>query len=186
MVGAYGTFVNQGIHIKPLLVSRIEDKYGNVLANFIPNTHEAINEQTAFLMLTLMKGVTEFGTATRIRYAPYEFTAELAGKTGTTNDHADGWFMGVAPKLVTGIWVGAEERSVHFNSLSKGSGSNMALPIFGHFMLDVYSDSTLGITQGDEFVKPLGIELNIDCNKQEQENRQDPFSNNNFFMTAPF
>jgi len=164
MVGAYTTFANKGVHINPLYVTRIEDKFGNVLGTFLPETHEAISEETAFLMLSLMEGVTRFGTAARLRFK-YQFTAELAGKTGTTNNNSDGWYMGIAPKLVTGIWVGAEDRGVHFDGTDMGSGTNMALPIWAEFMKKVYADSTvLGLTEDDKFEKPEGFKISLDCN----------------------
>jgi penicillin-binding protein 1A len=119
MVGAFSTFTNLGIHVKPIFVTRIEDKYGNVLANFQPETKEAIDEKTAYLMLSLLKGVVDFGTASRLRYR-YNFTAEMAGKTGTTNNHSDGWFIGMTPQLVSGIWVGGENRSIHFDNIGMG------------------------------------------------------------------
>lgn len=158
MVAAYTTFANQGIHIKPLFVSRIEDKYGNVLATFLPETWESINEESAFKMLSLMQGVTTYGTAARLR-SKYHLTAQIAGKTGTTNNNADGWFMGVTPKLVGGGWVGAEDRSVHFDYTAMGSGTNTVLPIWAEFMLQVYADSTLGITQEDVFEIPEDFDL---------------------------
>jgi penicillin-binding protein 1A len=163
MVGAYTTFANGGIHIAPLYVTRIEDKYGNLLATFMPETWESISEETAYLMINLMQGVSVYGTATRLRYR-YEMTADIAAKTGTTNNNSDGWFIGITPRLVGGGWVGAEDRSVHFNTTAMGGGSNSVLPIWAEFMLQVYADSTLGITQEDEFIKPEGMNLSLDCN----------------------
>jgi penicillin-binding protein 1A len=170
MVGAYTTFANKGVHINPLYVTRIEDKFGNVLATFLPATHEAISEETAYLMLNLMEGVTTFGTAERLRFK-YQFTAQLAGKTGTTNNNSDGWYIGIAPRLVTGIWVGAEDRGVHFDGTNMGSGTNMALPIWAEFMLKVYADSTiLGITQEDIFEKPEGFNISLNCDIKQKYN----------------
>lgn len=167
MVSSYATFANSGIHTKPLFVTRIEDKYGNILATFQPETKEAISEETAYLMLNLMQGVTEFGTAVRLR-SKYEMTGEIAGKTGTTNNHSDGWFIGITPNLVSGAWVGGEDRSIHFDRLGMGSGTNMALPIWAEYMTRVYEDSTLFITEEDVFVAPDGFDLNLDCNKQKE------------------
>ena len=168
MVGAYGTMANKGIHTKPLFVTRIEDKHGNVLATFVPERKEAISEKTAYLMLNLMQGVTEFGTAARLRYR-YEMTAEIAGKTGTTNNNSDGWFMGITPQLVTGVWVGAEDRSVHFKRTAMGSGTNMALPVWAEYMLKVYENKELGITQEDTFDEPSGFDVNLDCSKSKDD-----------------
>jgi penicillin-binding protein 1A len=162
MVAAYTTFANGGIHITPLYVTRIEDKYGNLLASFVPDTWMSINEETAYLMLDLMQGVTEYGTAARLRYR-YNMTAQIAGKTGTTNNNSDGWFIGVTPNLVAGGWVGAEDRSVHFDRTAMGSGTNTVLPIWAEFMLQVYADSTIGITQEDEFIIPEKISVALDC-----------------------
>jgi penicillin-binding protein 1A len=162
MVGAYSSFANKGVHIDPLFVTRIEDKYGNVLATFLPETHEAISEETAYLMLNLMEGVTNFGTAARLRFK-YNLTAEIAAKTGTTNNNSDGWFIGITPKLVTGIWVGAEDRSVHFDNTVMGSGTNMALPIWAEYMLKVYNDPNFGITQEDKFERPDEINFSLNC-----------------------
>ncbi|MCG8701792.1 MAG: transglycosylase domain-containing protein [Bacteroidales bacterium] len=182
MVGAYGTFVNRGIHVKPIFITKIEDKYGNLLASFIPETKESISENTAYLMLELLKGVTNIGTAYKLR-SQYEMTAELAGKTGTTNDHADGWYMGIAPNLVTGVWVGAEERSVHFNS-TLGYGGNMALPIWADFMQNIYADSTLGITQADRFEKPLNFNLNLDCDAVNKPSKFQNFGSDDDFING--
>lgn len=165
MVGSFATFANSGIHVTPMFVTRIEDKYGNVLANFHPETKEAIDEETAYLMISLMKGVVDFGTASRLRYR-YEFTADIAGKTGTTNNNSDGWFIGITPQLVTGIWVGGENRSVHFDETGMGSGTSMALPIWAEYMQRVYADSSLLISQEDEFIEPIGFDVDIDCEAQ--------------------
>lgn len=165
MVASYATFANKGVHTNPLFVTKIKDKYGNVLATFQPETKEAISEETAYLMLNLMEGVTKFGTAARLKYK-YGMNGQIAGKTGTTNNHSDGWFIGVTPKLVAGCWVGAEDRSVHFRSLGYGSGTSMALPIWAEFMTRVYNDSTLLITQEDVFEAPENFNLNLDCSKK--------------------
>jgi len=162
MTSAYSTFANKGVNVEPLFVTRIEDKYGNILATFLPETHEAISEETAYLMLNLMEGATNFGTAVRLRFK-YNFTAQISSKTGTTNNNSDGWFMGITPKLVTGIWVGADDRSVHFDNTAMGSGTNMALPIWAEYMLKVYEDEKSGILQTDRFIRPSKINYSLDC-----------------------
>ena len=143
-------------------MTRIEDNMGNVLSEFNARKREAISEQTAYLMVNLMQGVVNDGTATRLRWK-YGIKGELAGKTGTTNDQADGWFIGYTPKLTGGVWVGAEDRQVHFESLALGGGSNMALPVWGIFMNKVLKDGTLGISEQDKFIAPVGMTLNLDC-----------------------
>ena len=172
MIGAFNTFSNSGIYVSPNYVTRIEDRYGNVISTFHPREIEAISEETAYLMLTLLRNVVDMtgryqgefyaGTANRLRYF-YEFEGELAGKTGTTQNQSDGWFMGLAPKLTAGAWVGGEDRSIHFDMLGMGAGGNMALPIYAEFMKRVYADSTLNITQEDEFPKPLDFFVDLDC-----------------------
>ncbi|MBN1792022.1 MAG: transglycosylase domain-containing protein [Bacteroidales bacterium] len=162
MVSSYATLANRGEHIKPAYITRIEDKNGNILAEFTPEKMESISEQTAFLMLNLLEGVTNFGTAVRLRYA-YHFTAQIAAKTGTTQNHSDGWMIGITPKLVAGGWVGAEDRSVHFDGMTMGQGATMALPIYALFMQRVYADKSLGITQNDVFQMPSGMAPIPDC-----------------------
>ncbi len=166
MVGAYGTFGNKGVHTEPFYVLRIEDNQGNVLSSFTQERREAISEQTAYLMLNLMQGVVNSGTAGRLRrYIPEGL---IAGKTGTTNNQSDGWFMGVMPKVVAGVWVGAEDRSVHFDGLAQGGGSNMALPIWGLFMQKVLNDKSLGIKTTDRFSVAPGMEgYSLNCDTSE-------------------
>ena len=162
MVSAYNTFPSRGVFVEPIFVTRIEDSMGNELASFNNHKREAISEYTAYLMANLMQGVVNSGTGVRLR-AKYGLKGEIAGKTGTTNDQSDGWFIGYTPSLTAGVWVGAEDRQVHFESLSLGGGSNMALPIWGLFMQKVIKDGTLGIDESDRFVAPAGITLNLDC-----------------------
>ncbi len=162
MVGAFNTFGNQGIYVSPVYVTRIEDKYGNVISTFQAREMEAISEQTAYLMLTLLEDVVDRGTAYRLRWR-YEFTGEIAGKTGTTQNQSDGWFMGITPQLSAGVWVGGEDRSVHFDRLGMGAGGNMALPIWANFFEKVYADSTLGITQEAFFEQPEDFHVDLDC-----------------------
>jgi len=165
MVGAMSTFANQGVYIKPMFITRIEDKNGNVIQHFSPEESEAMSEVTAYKMIELMKGVVQSGTGVRLR-SLYGFTNPIAGKTGTTQKNSDGWFMGITPDLTTGVWVGAEERSVHFRSTALGQGSHTALPIWAIYMKKVYADRELNISKGD-FPKPYapGIDLNFDCNR---------------------
>lgn len=162
MVSAYNTFPSRGVNISPMMVTRIEDHDGNVLGNFAPRKRESISESTAYLMVNLMQGVVNEGTAGRLKWK-YGMNGQVAGKTGTTNDQSDGWFIGYTPKLTAGAWVGAEDRQVHFESLALGGGSNMALPIWGIFMKKVIEDGTLGITLDDKFMSPPGLVLNLDC-----------------------
>ena len=164
MLGGFNTFVNKGVHIEPIMVTKIEDKYGNVIERFAPEKQEAMSEETAFLMLELMKGVVQSGTGIRLRYK-YGFTNPIAGKTGTTQNQSDGWFIGLTPDLSTGTWVGAEDRSVHFRTIGLGQGANMALPIWALYMQKVYDDPELNISRGD-FEKPLKpVSFELDCDK---------------------
>ena len=162
MVSAYNTFPSKGVYVSPIFVTRIEDNMGNVLGEFSNSKREAVSEYTAYLMANLMQGVVNSGTGVRLR-AKYGLKGEIAGKTGTTNDQSDGWFIGYTPSLTAGVWVGAEDRQVHFESLSLGGGSNMALPIWGLFMQKVMKDGTLGVYETDRFIAPPGISLNLNC-----------------------
>ena len=162
MVSAYNTFPSKGVYVEPIFVTRIEDSMGNLLGEFNNRKKEAISDYTAYLMANLMQGVVNSGTGIRLR-AKYGLKGEIAGKTGTTNDQSDGWFIGYTPSLTAGVWVGAEDRQVHFESLTLGGGSNMALPIWGIFMNKVIKDGTLGVYETDRFVQPMGIELNLSC-----------------------
>ena len=185
MVGAYGTFANDGIYTEPTAVLRIEDKYGIVLAEFNPMTREVMSAETAYTAVSLLQGVTEYGTGIRLRtkwgdYSyindvvtgyPYEFENPIAGKTGTTQNHSDGWFMGMVPNLVTGVWVGAEDRAAHFRSIAYGQGATMALPIWANYMKKCYADKTLTVSKA-EFDPPesgVGIELNCEVYEQKQK-----------------
>lgn len=168
MVAAYNTFPSRGVHIDPLFVTRIEDNSGNVLSEFTSRKREAISEQTAYLMANLMQGVVNNGTAVRLRFK-YGLKGEIAGKTGTTNDQADGWFIGYTPTITGGVWVGAEDRQIHFQSMAYGQGSNMALPIWGIWMKKVLADGTLGISESDRFVAPPGMTLDLDCDGSDKD-----------------
>lgn len=168
MVGAQATFANKGTWIQPTFVTRIEDKNGKVLADFTPKTEEVMSEEKAYVMLQLMKGVVQMGTGVRLRYR-YKFTQPMAGKTGTTQNNSDGWYMGITPDLVSGCWVGADDRSVHFDHGDQGQGAQMALPIWAKYMQKVYADKTIKISQKD-FEKPAKkIEIEMDCSKYNKE-----------------
>lgn len=179
MVGAYGTFVNQGVYVKPVMVTRIEDRNGTVLYEYVPETKDVLSKEVAYTMLNLMQGVTEGGSGTRLRHSyqkkttvykeiitgyPYGFTNPIAGKTGTTQNQSDGWFMGMVPNLVTGVWVGGEERAIHFGSIKYGQGAAMALPIWGLYMKKNYENEDLGISDV-AFSKPSNMSIELDCNK---------------------
>ncbi|MCX6291031.1 MAG: transglycosylase domain-containing protein [Bacteroidetes bacterium] len=178
LVGAYATFANKGVWTEPIYISRIEDKNGNVLQDFVPKKVEAISEETAYLMLNLLQGVIQFGTGARLR-GQYKFTNPIAGKTGTTQNQSDGWFMGLTPNLVSGCWVGCEDRIVHFRTLEQGQGARTAMPIWALFMQKVYADQTLNLFKGD-FEKPstpISVELDCDKYKQPGEDEKNPERN---------
>ncbi|MDC6350553.1 transglycosylase domain-containing protein [Zeaxanthinibacter sp. PT1] len=183
MVGAYGTFANQGVYVKPVMVTRIEDKNGTVLYEYVPETKDVLSKDVAYAMVKLMEGVTEGGSGTRLRTTgskdvtvykeiitgyPYEFTNPIAGKTGTTQNNSDGWFIGMVPNLVTGVWVGGEERSVHFKSITYGQGASMALPIWALYMKKNYNEPDLAISK-EEFTEPEDLSIVVDCNKLPEE-----------------
>jgi penicillin-binding protein 1A len=153
MVDAYTTFVNKGIRIEPLYVTRIEDNAGNVLATFTPQMYEIISEETSYKMLHMLQAVINEGTGVRLRYR-YKFQGDIGGKTGTTQNNSDGWFIGVTPELVSGAWVGGEDRSIHFDRMSVGQGASMALPIWALYMQKLYNDSTLGYVDSTHFDIP--------------------------------
>ena len=179
MVGAYGAFANQGIYVKPTMISRIEDKNGVLLYQSNPETKDVISEESAYVTVNLLEGVTKFGSGARLRHDipedernpvyrdvvtgyPYKFENAIAGKTGTTQNQSDGWFMGMVPNLVTGVWVGAEDRATHFETIAYGQGATMALPIWGLFMKKCYENESLGISVED-FLPPEELNIPIDC-----------------------
>ena len=179
MVGAYGTFANQGVYVKPVMVTRIEDKNGTVLYEYRPETKDVLSKDVAFAMVNLMEGVTQYGSGGRLRHSfnknnkvykeiitgyPYELTNPIAGKTGTTQNQSDGWFMGMVPNLVTGVWVGGEDRAAHFRTLTYGQGASMALPIWGLYMKKNYANEDLEISKG-AFEEPEDLSINVDCTK---------------------
>ena len=153
MVSAYTTFANKGIRVEPLYVTRIEDMSGNTIANFNPQMSEVLTEDASYKMLHMLKNVIDGGTGGRVR-SRYGIKAPMGGKTGTTQNNSDGWFMGFTPSLVSGVWVGGEDRSIHFDRMSEGQGASMALPIYGLYMQKVYADKTLGYSQEEDFEIP--------------------------------
>lgn len=181
MVGAFNTFPNRGVHITPQYLLRIEDKNGNILEEFYPERNEAMDEVSAYLMVDLMKGVVLEGTAGRLR-SRYKFTYPVAGKTGTTQNNSDGWFIGYTPDLTTGVWAGGEDRQVRFRSTGLGQGANMALPTWALYMTKVYNDAELKYSHGD-FQKP-SVEINIETNcgeyKEDLQDYQDDISGEDF------
>jgi penicillin-binding protein 1A len=164
MVGAYGTFANKGVYTRPMYVTRIEDKNGNIISEFTPKIEEVISEEQAYLMLDLLQGVVKIGSGIGLRYT-YKLTNQIGGKTGTTQNHGNGWFMGVTPNLVAGVWSGWEDQSIHFNTLGEGQGAIIALPIFALFLQKIYADPQFGIMETDVFERPAGFNQELDCDK---------------------
>jgi len=179
MVGAYGAFANQGIYVKPTMITRIEDKNGALLYQANPETKDVISQESAYVTVNLLEGVTKFGSGARLRHDipeeernpvyrdvvtgyPYKFQNAIAGKTGTTQNQSDGWFMGMVPNLVTGVWVGAEDRATHFETIAYGQGATMALPIWGLYMKKCYESEALGISTED-FIAPEVLNIPLDC-----------------------
>ncbi len=181
LVGTYGTFANKGLWTEPFYIQRIEDKYGNVLKEFLPRTKEALNAQTAEIMLYMLRGATEERNGTALGLYRWDLRKDnmIAAKTGTTSNYSDGWFMGITKDLVAGAWVGAEERSIHFRSIALGSGSRMAMPIWGLFMQKIYADSTLNFDKGD-FEQKVKIDIELDCSKF-----NNPFANDSVDVDIP-
>ena len=182
MVAAYSTFANKGVYNKPVMVTRIEDKNGTVLYQFAPESKDVLSEEVAYVTVNLMEGVTQAGSGKRLRHKwaiknavykevitgyPYELTNPIAGKTGTTQNQSDAWFMGMVPNLVTGVWVGAEDRAVHFKTTTYGQGAAMALPIWGLYMKSCYADKTLDVSE-DDFEKPLNLNVDINCEARDE------------------
>ena len=162
MTGAMATFANKGLWVEPIFITRIEDRNGNVLEQFVPKQQEAISEETAWLMIQLMKGVVEYGTGVRIRYK-FGLNYPIAGKTGTTQNQSDGWFMGITPDLVTGVWVGCEDRAAHFRSLDLGQGANTALPVWAYYMKRVYADPSIKISREDFWKPNKSWDIDFNC-----------------------
>jgi penicillin-binding protein 1A len=188
MVGAYSAFANQGVYTKPVMVTHIEDKNGTILYQFTPETRDVLSEETAYVTVKLMEGVTQSGSGARLRGTgrekyradyreiitgyPYEFENPIAGKTGTTQNQSDGWFMGMVPNLVTGVWVGAEDRAAHFRTITYGQGAAMALPIWGVYMKSCYEDKELDISSTD-FERPLELTIEVDCDNYNPDSNSD-------------
>ena len=185
MVGAFGTFANEGVYVKPVLVTRIEDKNGTVLYEYVPETRDVMSKDVAYAMVDLMQGVVQSGSGGRLRHSyaknntvykevvtgyPYNLTNPIAGKTGTTQKNSDGWFMGMVPNLVTGVWVGGEERATHFNRTAYGQGASMALPIWGLYMVKNYANKELDVSDGN-FKKPSGMSIELDCSKFQDDKK---------------
>ncbi len=181
MVGAYGAFANKGIYVKPIMVTKIEDKNGTIIYQSKPQTRDVLSEESSYVTLKLLEGVTKFGSGARLRHNipedernyvynnvvtgyPYKFQNAIAGKTGTTQNQSDGWFIGMVPNLVTGVWVGGEDRSVHFKDIAFGQGATMSLPIWGLFMNKCYEDEELSISKED-FDEPESLSIELDCSK---------------------
>ncbi len=178
MVGAYSTFVNKGIYVKPVIITRIEDKNGLVLFEVVPETTDVLSEEVAYVTLNLLEGVTQHGSGVRLRHSgleetnpiyqkavtgyPYSFENPIAGKTGTTQNQSDGWFMGMVPNLATGVWVGGEDRAVHFDNIGYGQGATMALPIWANYMRSLYDNPDLGVSQ-EPFAEPESVSIPLDC-----------------------
>jgi penicillin-binding protein 1A len=155
--------------MKPMYVTRIEDKNGNIISTFNTKIEEALTEDQAYLMLNLLQNVVLRGTAMRLRNETYKLRNQIGGKTGTTQNHSNGWFMGVTPNLVGGVWSGWEDQSIHFETLADGQGANMALPIMAIFLRKVYDDPHLGIMETDEFERPENFSIELDCDKAERD-----------------
>ena len=162
MVDAYTTFPNKGIRVEPLYVTRIEDNNGNILATFTPKTHEIISETTSYKMIYMLRNVMDHGTGVRARFR-YGLKAPMGGKTGTSQNHSDGWFVGFTPALVSGVWVGGEDRSIHFDNMAAGQGANMALPIWSIYMQKVYADEQLGYSVEEQFDVPEWFDAEAGC-----------------------
>jgi len=186
MVAAYSSFANKGVYTKPVMITTIEDKNGTILYQTVPETKDVLSEEAAYVTVNLLQGVTQGGSGTRLRHSyatdpvykeiitgyPYEFdnSIPIAGKTGTTQNQSDGWFMGMVPNLVTGVWVGGEDRATHFPTITYGQGAAMALPIWGLYMKSCYADETLNVSKG-EFERPENLSIEVDCGKYNEENR---------------
>jgi len=185
MVGAYGAFANKGIYVKPIMVTKIEDRNGKIVFQSTPETKDVLSEESSYVTLKLLEGVTKFGSGARLRHDipedernyvyknvvsgyPYKFDNAIAGKTGTTQNQSDGWFIGMVPNLVTGVWVGGEDRSIHFEEIAFGQGATMSLPIWGLFMKKCYEDEELGVSKED-FEEPENLTIELDCSKVQPE-----------------
>ena len=180
MVSAYSVFANKGIRTEPLFVTRIENSNGNTIATFSPQINEVLDESSAYKTLGMLRSAVDGGTAGRIR-GRYGIRAPMGGKTGTTNNHSDGWFMGITPNLVAGCWVGGEERSIRFDRITEGQGAAMALPIFAMFMQKVYANRTLGCSETDNFEEPRDVSYSYSPAEQANEPNNRPLELDDFF-----
>ena len=162
MVGAYSTFVNQGVWRSPQYLLRIEDKNGALIYQYNSVPKVVLNPEVAYVMVNMLKGTVQDGTGYRLR-GTYRLMNPIGGKTGTTQNSSDGWWMGITPQLVTGVWTGFEDRAIHFTSTNQGDGSNSALPVFALFMKKVYADKSLKYTKGDFEVPKGGVKTVLDC-----------------------
>lgn len=173
MTGAFAAYSNKGVRTKPIYFTRIEDKNGNVIQNFTTEQVESISEQTAYVMLTMLEDVMNRGTGAGIR-GRYKLYNQIAGKTGTTQNHSDGWFIGSVPQLTTGVWVGGDDRPIHFRALDLGQGARMAMPIWALFMQKIYADSSLNISEDAKFEAPaIPLTIEMDCSKYEKGNKKE-------------
>lgn len=174
LVASYGVFASGGVHIEPLLVTRIEDKSGNILSTFTPKKYEVISQETAYRMLSLLRSVVDQGSGKRLRYV-YRLEGPIGGKTGTTQNNADGWFMSVHPNIVIGTWVGAEDPAVHFSAMTYGQGAAMALPIQGLFLQKAYADPTSGIRPDAQWTVPEALRgVSFDCDEHNATDTTEP------------
>ena len=173
MVGAYGTYPNKGVYTRPQYVTRIEDRNGNVISTFTPFIDEVISEEDAYLMTSLLEGVINTGTGLRLRVT-YKLNNEMGGKTGTTQNHSNGWFMGVMPDLVAGVWTGWEDQAIHFEDLSLGQGANMALPVFGIFLQKLFEDPEFAPLSTSKFEAPANFNVELDCGKVTRQEQGSP------------
>ncbi len=171
LVGAYGTFVNRGVWTEPIFITHIEDKNGKVIYRQVPKNREVLDEETAYIMTYMLRGTLEEknGTAMRLWQNDFKKANEVGGKTGTTSNYSDAWFMGITKELVSGVWVGAEDRSVHFRSIRYGQGSHQAMPIFAHYTEKVYADEDLGYTKGPFPEPSTGLSIELDCSKYQKQ-----------------
>ena len=167
MVSSYCTFANNGQHQEPIFITKIEDKNGTVIASFSSNSKEVLDEETNYTMVKILQGVVNIGSGNRLKWK-YKLKNEIAGKTGTTQNHTDGWFIGFVPNLVTGVWTGAEDSSVRFRDLKFGQGANMALPIWGIYMQKIYEDNNSKISKENFKIPKNGLSVNLDCEKEKQ------------------
>src|SRR5690606_18181494 len=166
LVGTYTTFINKGVHVAPIFVTRIADKSGNVIQDFVAEQKEVLDEKTAYTMIELLRGVVRFGTGQRLRFK-YNLLGDIIGKTGTTQNNSDGWFVGATPDLLAGSWVGCEDRYIRFRSMAYGQGASTALPIWAKFMQKAYSDSThFPYSVNNTFAKSANINVSLDCNEE--------------------